>query len=97
MLRDESFHLQWKPRYGGIMQSAFGYLVRESTWGCRIAELPCEIWNCEQETRSSFSERTKVVHIVGELRHACLHDRVSNDPIVNQLAGMWREFAAVSV
>lgn len=92
MLRDESFHLQWKPHWGGIMQSAFGYLTREETWSCRIGSLLCEYWNCEADTWSQFSRHTKVVHIVGALRHACLRNKDGYGAAVDRLAKIWRQY-----
>lgn len=69
MLEDRQHHHRWKRRYGGINQAALGYL-RESGGldGLRVAEVPCEIWNCEDSTWERFSERTRIIHIKGELR-----------------------------
>jgi len=39
-----------------------------------IVPIPCEIWNCEQESYSKFSEETRVLHVKGWLREAALHN-----------------------
>lgn len=74
MLEDRPHHHRWQRRYGGINQSALGFLRENGGLaGLEVAELPCAIWNCEDASWKSFDpERTRIVHVKGGLRRAVL-------------------------
>lgn len=72
MLINEALWRQWKDNYGGINQCALAYLLANSEIKLDVAELPCAIWNSVGSTWAQFSPETKIVHLLGNLRNACL-------------------------
>lgn len=72
LLNDPGQLAHWKPRYGGINQCGLAATLREYRDILTTAELPCPIWNCENESWKHFGEFTKVVHLVPPLRQAVL-------------------------
>lgn len=98
MLADVALHREWKARFGGINQSAFGWLMyHDSSAGVACdfvgTEVPCAIWNYESECqkRELWSDRTKVVHIHGNLRKVLFNHEQPCNAQVAQLADRWRE------
>jgi hypothetical protein len=89
MLGNSSLHARWKRVYGGINQSALGYLLEVLRLPIRVEVLPCAIWNSTKETWAEFSEETKVVHLLGELRSAALRGKTLGSSPVAQLAKLW--------
>lgn len=65
---------------GGINQAALTELLAEGLPGVRIGRLRCEIWNCEQTSWNKFDKnKTKVVHLKGDLRRRCLETSQKGD------------------
>jgi hypothetical protein len=104
MLADVASHVTWKARFGGINQSALGYLMSKdvadnANYLCIGTEVPCSTWNCEGDCqkRQLFSDQTKVVHVHGNLRRVLFnHEPPKNDQI-KQLAERWREYEQAAI
>lgn len=93
MYNSPGFHKPWRVKYAGMNQAAFGYLFEhKDEWaGAKLVPVPCEQWNCCNETWRLINEHTRLVHIKGPLRRACLSGKVT-------LAGtekavkLWKEY-----
>lgn len=85
----EKLHAEWRPLYGGINQCALAWMLDNHAEGLKTQKLPCEIWNCENESWQYFSEETKVVHLVGDLRRRLMRLERSKTATIEQLAKMW--------
>lgn len=101
MLASESFHIEWKGKFGGITQAALGYLRKQTTadMTVRIADIPCSIWNCENDClkRELFTEQTKVVHVHGNLRKVLFNFEQPYNRQVSTLAERWRGYEAAAM
>ena len=91
----------WKlfRQYQGLNQGALGWLREEMrnmrAPFLRIAEVPGEIWNCTPESIDRFSKSTKVLHINGWLRSACLGREIPEacKSIAPRFVDLWRQYA----
>lgn len=76
MFTRRDYHQPWFRKYGGMNQSALGKLLTEdapNSVGVHVARLPCEVWNCENETWAAFDPATtRIVHLKDGLRLAAL-------------------------
>lgn len=78
--------------YRGVNQSALNEILRERDFGLKILELPCEIYNSVSCTWRYFSKNTKILHVLGRLRHAALRGAMFMDPCIMRLANLWRQY-----
>lgn len=86
----------WRGGYGGINQSAFGKLMETGELqGLNILELPCAEWNSIRETWHEFDDRTKAVHLLGQLQTACLRCyRGQPNTAIAALTRIWKSYEA---
>lgn len=91
MLEDKSFFDDWKDGYGGINQTSLGYLLENGYADkLNVVKLDCAIWNCENTTWHRFNpQKTKVVHLLGMLRDACLYDKITGYPGMREISAIW--------
>lgn len=60
---------EWRVRYGGINQAAFALVRGGEEQPCRLVEVPCATWNCEESGWPEFDvAATRILHVKGELR-----------------------------
>lgn len=90
MLADASLWKKWKDRFGGINQCGLAWLMEHSQIKLDIALLPCAIWNSVGSTWGEFSPETKVVHLLGKLRDACLLPGYRGE--LQPLVDLWHRF-----
>lgn len=83
--------LKQEHKYGGINQSALGWML-EQEHKLNIQTLPCSIWNCENESWKLFSDKTKIVHVLGGLRSHVCHNHPVVAPEVKPLAAIWKKY-----
>jgi hypothetical protein len=89
MLADRGRHLPWKRQYGGINQAALGAILHQPH-AAAVRDLPCPIWNCEDESWPLFTSDTRIVHIKSALRRALFH-QAPLSPTLAPLAQRWRQ------
>lgn len=97
MLGDRIFHEEWRSKkhdgkhYGGINQASLGYLLHhpELIAECRLLELPCLEWNCEDTSWDRFDPRvTRIVHVKSALRRSIFFTQPAH-PKVRILRRLW--------
>lgn len=95
-------------KYGGANQAAFMWLLLHGG-GADIARtegLPCRKWNSVDQTWCQFDADTRVLHIKGKLREACIGPKkmhpffeelktmavhgAESDTTIGDLAAIWR-------
>lgn len=89
MYKDWGFHREYRTKYTGMNQAAFGYLL-ENNPDCNIEAFPCRIYNaCDNHWRT-LSDRAKVIHYKSELRRASLGHKFA--PWLDKLILLWRQY-----
>lgn len=90
MLEDRAYHLRWQRIYGGINQAALGKLIETGgAAGLKIIDLPCQDWNCEDQSWHLFNNQTRVLHVKSDLRIAIF--RIPTiDNVLGPLVALWR-------
>lgn len=92
MYKDNKFHLQWKNKYGGINQAAFGYMLESVNLSeFNLLPLPCSIWNvCDIETDI---EKSKIIHYKGPIRRAMFSSSPGQvQPPFVPLVELWKQY-----
>jgi hypothetical protein len=90
MLEDIEFFKRWRDPFGGINQTSLGYLLGKNRWRkLKILKLPCQEWNCENETWTMFAANTRIVHMLGDLRLAALDGRITGTFQMREIAKIW--------
>lgn len=91
MLADRDMHAPWRAQFGGINQAALGAMIADAP-GVQLLPLPCRIWNCEDQSWRLFdAENTRILHVKGRLRRACLH-LAATPPDLAHLVELWRGY-----
>lgn len=103
-----------RSKYGGANQASFMWLITHGGGHdiARCHALMCKHWNSVDQTWCDFDENTRVLHIKGRLREACLGtgqsaffkalktlsvDGVESQITIDRLAEIWREYDAQGV
>lgn len=81
-------------RYGGINQAAFVKTLQENPSLIEAAEVPCDVWNCEYETHSSYGPQTRAIHIIGNLRRSIFGSERPQSSQVAELRRRWLAYYA---
>jgi hypothetical protein len=89
---DPNFQRQWRSKYGGINQAAFGRLQeRDELADVAMHHLNCREWNCEESAWERFDPRvTRILHVKSALRRQVFN----REPVSRSLRGLvdlWRE------
>jgi len=91
-------HAPLRRAFGGLNQAALGEMViHDSIYeslGVRLLELPCHIWNCEDDSWAVWNAATKIVHVKSRLRRACLAGDGADAPDLAPLVRLWRRYDA---
>lgn len=89
-------HAQWRTKFGGINQAAFGYLTAKVKYSARLKKFKCSEWNACLEHWPTVNERTRVLHVKSGLRKAALSGlSVGSVAFALQRAtALWRSYAA---
>jgi len=88
MLKNPLFHQAYRRKYGGMNQSAFGYLLEKESSQLTIKALP-ETWNlCEKLDR--IPKDTKAIHVKSRLRRVCMSG--IKEPNTLQAYRLWNQY-----
>jgi len=96
-------------KYGGANQASFMWLMLHGGGGeiANLKDLPCKKWNSVDQTWCDFDSDTRVLHIKGRLRDACLGveqnaffkamkllsvNGVESQITIDRLAEIWRQY-----
>lgn len=94
MLEDPRYHIQFRRRFGGINQAAFGALLEtpSAQGGAVLERLACREWNCEETGWLEFDPNiTRIVHVKSSLRRAIFSmTTVPDGTKLRELVSMWR-------
>ena len=102
MLADGEYHRQYRLKYFGLNQAAFGKLLEDGRLDdLQLLELPCVEWNCEDTSWKRFdASRTRILHIKdgittvdGNLRKAIFGGQCGHivPTHVQELAFIWKQ------
>jgi len=92
MFRDYKFHAPWRLKYAGMNQASFGYMMEKEKFAAKMIEVPCQIWNSCNDTWGRIDENTRIIHIKGGLRKACLGlMRVGGAH--EKIVALWRQYS----
>jgi hypothetical protein len=77
MIKDDKFHKEYYPKYAGINQASFGYMLENYT-DINMISVPCFIYNaCDTVDWVSINHKTKIIHIKSNLRNQCLYGLIN--------------------
>lgn len=94
MLGNRGLHDEWKSKYGGIHQSAFGWMIERSGISRNLLSLPCETWNCVNGCYTK-AENPKVVHLMRySMRKWCFGECRPPGENERRLAERWQAYDA---
>lgn len=94
MYNDEKFHSKYRTKYAGMNQAAFGWILENpSEHSARMIGVPCEVYNCCNETWHRINDNTRIVHIKGELRESCISGKVRM-PSTTMATRIWNTYLA---
>lgn len=92
MYTNYRMHEPWRRKYAGMNQAAFGYVMEKEKFRAKLINVPCLIWNCCNEDWGRIDPDTRLIHIKGGLRKACLNLMRVNPSLVN-IVNMWRQYS----
>jgi hypothetical protein len=73
MYNDPNFHIDWKQKYGGMNQAAFGYIYEKNECpGVNIARLSTRDYNAVECDWGHITDETAFIHYKSKLRHMIL-------------------------
>ena len=75
MFKDIKFHSQWRIKYAGMNQSAFGYVYEKGKHGAAVHEYKTLEWNAVDCDWPKLSPGTVFVHYKSKLRKMVLRER----------------------
>lgn len=72
MLHDIRFHHEWRRRWAGMNQSAFGYIYERGKHGARVHKYFTREWNAVDCDWSHLDKKTVFIHYKSKLRKLIL-------------------------
>lgn len=72
MLHNPGFHQQWRVRYAGMNQSAFGYCLEKGNSGAKLHKYITREWNAVDCDWGHITNKTVFVHYKSKLRKLVL-------------------------
>jgi hypothetical protein len=91
---DKEFHAQWKKRYPGMNQAAFGYLLENDWCGAKLHEYSTRQWNAVECDWSHIGPETVFVHFKGQLRRKAFSGRFPHG-IYSDVLQVWYGYAGL--
>ena len=92
LFRDDKLFVKWSKLFGGVNQSSLGMLLTEPH-DLQLEELTCLEWNLIYDHWKKFNPMvTRIVHIQGVLKEACVGKGRATQPEVRRLVPIWRSF-----
>jgi len=90
MYEDRKFHEEWRAKYSGMNQAAFGWMIENYKEPVAIMEFPCAEYNALSDDWKYFVPGfTKIVHLKSKLREIILSDFETK--IFYNIKKIWRE------
>ena len=71
---DKQLHAQWRAKYLGMNQAAFGYLINNIPVEAQLLPVPTQIYNAVDTDWKNINDLTCFIHIKSELRRAVLNN-----------------------
>jgi hypothetical protein len=99
MYANGAFHQQWRTKYSGINQAAFGYMIERAQHGAKLRAFPCREWNACGGTDWCNLSSTRILHVKSDLRRMVI-ENVSLDrcPVrYHQAVKVWRSMRAEAI
>jgi len=92
MFMNPAFHRDWRKKYAGMNQSAFGYMLERTNY-CKAVSLPCSIYNVCNTEWADITENSRCLHIKSHLRRACLGThKVSISKYMQYPYDLWKQY-----
>jgi hypothetical protein len=77
MIKDPVFHKKYYPKYAGINQASFGWMLENYT-DAKLISVPCAVYNaCDAVDWINPTAETKIIHIKSNLRMQCLYGLIN--------------------
>jgi hypothetical protein len=73
MVLNPTFHQQYRDRYAGMNQAAFGYMLEQGKHQAKMITVPCNPYNICKNDWLKVNEKSFIVHVKSDLRRAVLH------------------------
>lgn len=90
MFEDKIFHQEWRDKYAGMNQAAFGWMYENYEEDINIMELPCALYNaCGMDWKNFTIGKPYIVHVKSKLRKIILDN--NNNIAYKDIADSWRE------
>jgi hypothetical protein len=90
MFEDPDFHQPWKNKYAGMNQSALGCILEMKKHEAKLISLPCAEYNSCGEDWPFITEKTRILHIKGQLRKILFNPSLDEGELTTA-AGIWRK------
>lgn len=91
MLDNPEFHQEWRNKYAGMNQAAFGYLLEKEKDIANLVPIPCRKWNVCQENWKDYDEDARLIHVKGQLRYS-IFNRTDCLPELQRAVELWRTY-----
>jgi hypothetical protein len=91
MLGDVRFHNQWRRKYAGMNQSAFGCVLETRSKGIKIHKFRTLEWNAVDCDWGNVNHRTVFVHYKSKLRKMVLNE-IKRNPTHMKVIRLWDQY-----
>lgn len=88
MFENKRFHNQWRKKYAGMNQSAFGYVYERGTHGAKVHEYKTVEWNAVDCDWHRINGRTVFIHYKSKLRKTVLRE-IKMKPELENVVKIW--------
>jgi hypothetical protein len=92
MYNNKEFHQEWRNKYAGMNQAAFGYMLEKENHLANIVALPCHTWNVCQEDMHDYNPDARVIHIKGRVRRSIFSDTKHDLGVIRPIVEMWKRY-----
>lgn len=75
MYNDEKFHNQWRAKYAGMNQAAFGYMYEMKPVPILLHKYLTDVWNAVDCDWPNITDKTRLIHVKSQLRKNVLQNR----------------------
>lgn len=91
LIEDLELHKEYRAKYAGMNQAAFGYMLEHESHIARLDGLPCSTWNVCDHYTEALAGDARVLHIKGKLRKNIFAPQILNDDLEKPTL-MWQEY-----
>lgn len=93
MLENLAFHRQWRKKYAGMNQSAFGYVYERGKHKAKVHEYKTLEWNAVDCDWHRINSRTVFIHYKSKLRKTVLRE-IKMKPELASVVKIWDSMKA---